>query len=62
MMPVGCPHEHSAVPEMLKNSIWIIRELFRDKTLVNILVEVIRSFSSERLGVGKEGDRGQDLK
>lgn len=31
MMSMCCPHEHSSVPEMLKNSMWIQRELFRDK-------------------------------
>lgn len=48
MVPVSCPHEHSAVPEILKNSIWILRELYRGKTLGDILVEVIREVSAVR--------------
>lgn len=56
-MPVGCPPEHSTVPEMLRNSIGILREVFRDKTSGDILVEVVRSFPGERLEIGKEGNK-----
>lgn len=48
MVPVSGPHEHSAVPEILKNSIWILREFYRGKTSGDILVEGIREVSAVR--------------